>query len=68
MGDPKSPFASLVTQAESEGYPGKIVRGKAIPYQGYYFRVLKAQGPNAPGGAMNYMKSRRMTGGFALIA
>jgi hypothetical protein len=39
-----------------------------VPYLGYYFRVLKAQGPNAAGGAMSYMKSRRMTGGFALIA
>jgi Protein of unknown function (DUF2950) len=67
-GASKSPFAPLVAQAESEGYPGRIVRGKAIPYQGYYFRVLKAQGPNAPGGAMSYRKSRRMTGGFALIA
>jgi hypothetical protein len=50
-GAPESPFSVLVAQAESEGYPAKIVRGKAIPYQGYYFRVLKAQGPNAPGGA-----------------
>ena len=67
-GASESPFARLVAQAQGEGYPGKIVRGKVIPYQGYYFRVLKAQGPNAPGGAMSYMKSRRMTGGFALIA
>jgi Protein of unknown function (DUF2950) len=67
-GASESPFARLVAQAQGEGYPGKIVRGKVIPYQGYYFRVLKAQGPNAPGGARSYMKSGRMTGGFALIA
>ena len=54
--------------AEGEGYPGAFVGGRPIPYQGYYFRVLKAQGPNAPGGAIGYVKSRRMTGGFALIA
>jgi Protein of unknown function (DUF2950) len=33
----ESPFASLVAQAEREGYPGKAARGKAIPYRGYYF-------------------------------
>ena len=48
-GASESPFAPLVARAESEGYPGKIVRGKTIPYQGYYFRVLKAQSPNTPG-------------------
>jgi hypothetical protein len=64
----QSPFGLLVGHAESEGYPGSIVNGRLTPYQGYYFRVLKAQGPNAAGGAMSYKKSRRMTGGFALIA
>lgn len=42
--------------------------GKPIPYEGYYFRILTAQGPNAEGGAKSYMASGRMTGGFALIA
>ena len=67
-GTSESPFGPLVAQAEGEGYPGAFVGGTPIPYQGYYFRVLKGQGPNAPGGAISYMKSRRMTGGFALIA
>jgi hypothetical protein len=64
----QSPFGPLVGQAQAEGYPGSIVNGTLMPYQGYYFRVLKAQGPNAPGRARSYLKSRRMTGGFALIA
>lgn len=65
---PESPLGPLVAEAEEEGYPGERVNGKPIPYQGYYFRILKAQGPNAQGGAKDYVQSGRMTGGFALIA
>jgi hypothetical protein len=67
-GEPESPFGPLVAQAIEEGYPGDIVSGRQIPYQGYYFRVLKAQGGNAPGGAKSYMADGRMTEGFALVA
>lgn len=38
------------------------------PYHGYYFRILKAQGPNADGGAMNYVVKGKMIGGFGLVA
>ena len=38
------------------------------PYHGYYFRVLKEQGPNAPGGQHPYMLGKSMIGGFALVA
>jgi len=38
------------------------------PYHGYYFRVLREQGPNAPGGAHKYVVGNNMIGGFALIA
>jgi hypothetical protein len=38
------------------------------PYHGYYFRILIAQGPSAPGGAVNYVVNGRMIGGFALVA
>jgi hypothetical protein len=41
---------------------------KAKPYHGYYFRVLKEQGPNAPGGAHKYVAGKYMIGGFALLA
>jgi hypothetical protein len=67
-GEPESPFGPLVAQAMDEGYPGDIVSGRQMPYQGYYFRILKAQGKDAPGGAMNYIADGRMTGGFALVA
>jgi hypothetical protein len=38
------------------------------PYHGYYFRVLKEQGPNAPGGQHSYVIGKSMIGGFALVA
>jgi len=65
-GEPESPLGPQVDEAQDAGYPGPLVSG--IPYGGYYFRILKAQGPNAQGGAKNYMQSGRMVGGFALVA
>lgn len=41
---------------------------RATPYHGYYFRVLTAQGSNAPGGPHNYVAGKSMIGGFALVA
>jgi hypothetical protein len=40
----------------------------AVPYYGYYFRILTAQGKRAPGGAKSYIANQKMTGGFAFIA
>ena len=39
-----------------------------IPFRGYRFKVLKAQGPAAQGGAFNYVQDGAMIGGFALLA
>lgn len=63
-----SPLGPLVATAEQQGYPGNLVAGKLVPYQGYYFRILKAQGASAPGGARSYLEQGRMSGGFALVA
>ena len=60
-----SPLGPLAAQASSEGY--KAGEGMT-PYHGYYFRILKGQGPDAPGGALNYVVKGKMIGGFALIA
>lgn len=60
-----SPLGALAAQASAEGY--KTGEGEA-PYHGYYFRILKAQGSDAPGGALNYVVRNKMIGGFALIA
>jgi len=37
-------------------------------YHGYRFRILKGQGPQAPGGAHSYVIGQRMTRGYALLA
>jgi len=39
-----------------------------VPYYGYYFRILTAQGKHAPGGAKSYLSNGKMSGGFAFIA
>lgn len=64
-GEAPSPAGPFVARAAAEGYQ----RGdKPIPYHGYYFRILKGQGPKAPGGAYNYVIHGHMVAGFALVA
>jgi len=58
----------LVAKAAKEGYIGKKSGNKPSPYHGYYYKILKAQGNNAPGGEYDYMVSGKMIGGFALVA
>jgi len=57
---PKS-FAEAAESYAKEGH-------KLQPYHGYYFRVLKAQGPDAQGGALSYVVKGEMIGGFAMVA
>ena len=61
-----SPLGDLAAQASAEGY--KTGGDRPAPYHGYYFRILSAQGPDAPGGALNYVVKGKMIGGFGLIA
>ena len=42
--------------------------GKGEPYNGYYYRVLTAQGPAAPGGAHAYLINGLMIAGHAMVA
>jgi hypothetical protein len=67
-GEPESPAGSLVAEATSEGYGAAKQSGKQTPFHGYYYRMLKAQGANAVGGAKDYIKDGRMTRGFAFVA
>ena len=68
-GEPESPLGPLIDQAQNEGYPDATQYESAqTPYHGYYFRVLKGQGDDAPGGAANYISNGKMTGGFAFVA
>ena len=41
---------------------------KPEPYNGYYFRILTAQGPAAPGGAYSYLINGHMIAGHAMVA
>jgi len=58
------PVGETVAKALAEGYSAQ--GGK--PYHGYYFKVLKGQGPAAPMGEMNFVVGGAMIGGFALAA
>ncbi|MBS0252922.1 MAG: DUF2950 family protein [Proteobacteria bacterium] len=65
-GEQESPLGPLVAYARDAGYAMKS--GVPTPYHGYVFRILKAQGEHAGGGAREYVIAGRMIGGFALIA
>jgi len=67
-GEAESQLRALIDAARDPGDPDELAGGKAIPEGGYYFRILKAQGPNGDGGAKSYIQVGHMTGGFALIA
>ena len=54
-------------EPESPAGPLLETRDLKDGYHGYRFRILKAQGKAAPGGARSYMKDGRMTEGFALV-
>ena len=41
---------------------------KPEPYDGYYYRILTAQGPAAPGGAFSYLINGHMLAGYAMVA
>jgi len=57
------PVGEGVAKAVAQGYSE---RGQ--PYHGYYFKILKGQGPAAPLGQMDFLVEGAMIGGFALAA
>lgn len=65
-GEPQSPIGPLVAFATAKGYGGQ--HDTPQPFYGYYYHILTAQAPNAPGGAKSYIVDGKMTGGFAFIA
>ena len=54
-----------VAKALEQGYSNSDRRQ---PYHGYYFKVLKGQGPAAPLGQIDFVVKGAMIGGFALAA
>jgi hypothetical protein len=67
QGERESPLGPLVARARVAGYP-LPPRGTPVPYHGYFYRILTAQGPDAAGGAYDYVVKGHMIGGFALVA
>jgi len=57
------PIGEKIARAIDQGYDLS-----AEPYHGYFFKILKGQGPAAPLGQMNYVVEGVMIGGFALVA
>lgn len=67
-GEKESPLGPLFATAEEKGYDFKQSDRKPSPYYGYYYKILTAQGENAPGGAYDYVVKGKLLGGFALVA
>ncbi|HKO45291.1 MAG TPA: DUF2950 domain-containing protein [Pyrinomonadaceae bacterium] len=57
------PIGEKIAAAIAKGYTSRTE-----PFHGYYFRVLKGQGPDAPLGQLDFVVKNVMIGGFALIA
>ncbi len=57
------PIGEKVANAIARGYTSRTE-----PYHGYFFKVLKGQGPAAPLGELDFVVKGAMIGGFALIA
>jgi len=57
------PVGEAIAKAIAQGY-----EANPQPYHGYYFKVLKGQGPAALMGEMNFVVNGAMIGGFALSA
>jgi DUF2950 family protein len=57
------PIAEGIADALQEGYTDK-----SKPYHGYFFKILKGQGPAAPLGKLDFVVEGAMIGGFALAA
>jgi hypothetical protein len=57
------PIGEKIARAIEQGYTSG-----AEPYHGYFFKILKGQGPAAPLGQMDFVVEGVMIGGFALVA
>jgi hypothetical protein len=58
------PLGEKVARAIEQGYTSN----STDPYHGYFFKILKGQGPAAPLGEIDYVVKGVMIGGFALVA
>jgi hypothetical protein len=68
QGEESGPLGPIAAQATQEIAAARQAGGKPVPYHGYYYKIVKAQGGNASGGAYDYMVKGNMIGGFAVVA
>jgi len=67
-GQPTSPLGGAVATAVAEGYSVERLKDRKL-YYGYHFVILSKQGPEARGGAINFIDGKgRMTKGFGVLA
>ena len=59
----EGPVSEGIAEAIADGYSSRTA-----PFNGYYFKVLKGQGPAAPLGELDFVLEGAMIGGFALVA
>jgi hypothetical protein len=62
---PRSPLGSLLADAGDDP-ERRAANTQPTPFHGYYFRILLAQGPAAPGGSLDYVVNGKMSGGIML--
>ncbi|WP_236019976.1 DUF2950 domain-containing protein [Sabulicella rubraurantiaca] len=69
-GQAESPLGPLLAAAAGTAAGAQRAAGDTAPrpFHGYLFRILESQGPDAPGGAAEFVVSGLMIGGFAVIA
>ena len=65
-GQSASPHDALIAYAGAENETSES--RDPISFNGYYFRILTAQGSNAEGGAKSYLVNGKLIGGFAFVA
>ena len=53
---------------EAPGPGDPDLKDSKTPHDGYYFKILTAQGASAPAGNYSYVINGRFVGGFAMIA
>jgi predicted small lipoprotein YifL len=66
-GEEPSPIGEGFADARAEGYLQEGTM-KGVPFHGYIYRLLTRQGPNAAGGAYDYLVDGKLLGGFAAVA
>jgi hypothetical protein len=65
-----SPLGPMVAEAQNDNYnlAARTAGTEPEPFHGYYFKILKRQGPHTPAGKYDYVINGHMFAGFALVA